>query len=157
MDVLNFHLVIPLPTGPFVACEAVVLGKDARKFGRILTRFIEDLGGYGADAKHIRFVVSDMALPFAIAVIDVFNKIELPEYMATILFSAKAKDKRILEHNVKALLVWCGFHADRAMRRYSKDMLEGNPREVIEMMTPFSRILGWLSCRLVTLKSFACL
>lgn len=141
MDVLNFHLVLSLRTGAFLACEAVVVGKDFRTFNRVLSGFVEDLGRYGPDSNHIKFVVSDIALPFAIATAEVFNKLELPEYMAIILFSAKAKNKRILDHNIRTFIVWCGLHADRAVRRYARERLEDRPKDEIEMMTKFFRNL----------------
>lgn len=31
-DVLNFHIVFNLPTGPFVACESVIVGRNAKHF-----------------------------------------------------------------------------------------------------------------------------
>lgn len=54
-DVLNFHLVLSLPTGPFVACESVIVGQTATTFHGILQTYRSSLGYYGTEAQNIRY------------------------------------------------------------------------------------------------------
>lgn len=96
-DVLNFHFVFKLPTGPFVAIEAVVVGRNSHTFYDILKGIRRRLSLFGVDAQDIKHVVSDMAIPLTISVIEVFNGINVLEYMAVLLFSAKAGDENIAD------------------------------------------------------------
>lgn len=150
-EVLNFHLVFPLPTGPFVACESLVVGKTANTFHGILLGFRRSLAYFGPNAEHIKHFVSDMAVPFAIAVVKVFNDLHLLEYMAILALAAKRNDDSIRSRNIKTRLVWCDVHGDRAMKEYGRKAFKnGSPSLQLEMMVFFRNI----RMLLVSVKSY---
>ena len=99
-DVLNFHLVLPLPIGPYIACEAVIVGKTAKTFQDILIGFRRRLSHFGPNAEHIKYFVTDMAAPFAIAITNVFNNMNVPAYMSTLAYAAKLGDQSIFRTSI---------------------------------------------------------
>lgn len=67
-----------------------------------------------------------MAIPFANAVIKVFNRMYLPEYVAHLCFAAKLGPRgKGLFKSMETLLVWCGVHGDKAMIWFVSDTLKG--------------------------------
>lgn len=136
-DVLIFHLVFKLTTGPFVACETVLVGRNANTFYDILQKFRRRLGVFGVDAQHIKHFVSDMAIPLTISVIEVFNGINVLEYMTVLLFSAKANNKKISDRYIKTRMIWCTVHGQRAMKCYAKEGFKRTSSENQKQMMDF--------------------
>lgn len=142
---------LSLSTGPFVACESVIVGRTASTFHDVLQMYRRSLGHYGTDAQDIKYFVSDMAIPFAIAVVDVFNRLNLPEYMAVIAFSAKANDRSIATRHIKTWLILCSVHGDRALRDFAKDAFKTKTAEEHQDMSSFFRNI---SMAFVSAKSY---
>lgn len=141
IDVLNFHLVFDLPTGPFVACEAVVVGKTNKTFHDVLLGFRRALSWHGPEAEHIKYFVSDLSVPFATAVMDVFNALKLAEYMAILIYSAKLGKPHMVTASIKSKLVWCDVHADRAVRNFAKKNFKHRTSDVQRDLSIFFRNL----------------
>lgn len=139
-DVLNFHLVFSLATGPFVACEAVLVERTATTFQDILEGYRKRLLIYGSEFAHIRYV-SDMSIPFAYAVMHVFNRMSLPEYMSVLCFSAKIGKDIVAERHIRTRLVWCGVHRDRALSKYGREAFKKRSSKTQrEMMIFFGNV-----------------
>lgn len=125
--VLNFHLVISLANKSYVSLEAVIVDRTTSMFEDLLTAFRRRLSIHGPNAQSIDpmhsigFIVSDMAVPFAIAVIRVFNQMTIPDSMAVLLCAANTGTIIVVSQHIRSLLVWCGVHGDRALFKFAKD------------------------------------
>ena len=133
-DVLNFHFVVSLETGPFVAAQAVVVERKANTFQNILRGLSENLGMFGNHSKRLRYIFSiclhRLPQPHAECSITSTFLNTWPPYYSRRRSKTLRLERGQYEHSFGGMHNSREVHQQRAIRQWAQEKCKAHTKQI---------------------------